>query len=158
MHTKTIKIAVLLTCFASLSASANPIGDALGKIINWGQNTLHPADPASSAVASAAANSLAAGGTLNTFWNPFTAKPIATPTDAKLKAFHDSVISLAKANASLYAAKKPFPEFYKMYLNNLVAFNSREASQFKVTDLVGKPEFGDIEHELHENILDWGTY
>ena len=64
MHTKTIKIAVLLTCFASLSASANPIGDALGKIINWGQNTLHPADPASSAVASAAANSLAAGGTL----------------------------------------------------------------------------------------------
>jgi len=85
MHTKTIKIAVLLTCFASLSASANPIGDALGKIINWGQNTLHPADPASSAVASAAANSLAAGGTLNTFWNPFTAKPIATPTDAKLK-------------------------------------------------------------------------
>lgn len=45
MHTKTIKIAVLLTCFASLSASANPIGDALGKIINWGQNTLHPADP-----------------------------------------------------------------------------------------------------------------
>ena len=158
MHTKTIKIAVLLTCFASLSASANPIGDALGKIINWGQNTLHPADPASSAVASAAANSLAAGGTLNTFWNPFTAKPIATPTDAKLKAFHDSVISLAKANASLYAAKKPFPEFYKMYLNNLVAFNSREASQFKVSDLVGKPEFGDIEHELHENILDWGTY
>lgn len=133
MHTKTIKIAVLLTCFASLSASANPIGDALGKIINWGQNTLHPADPASSAVASAAANSLAAGGTLNTFWNPFT-------------------------NASLYAAKKPFPEFYKMYLNNLVAFNSREASQFKVSDLVGKPEFGDIEHELHENILDWGTY
>ena len=85
-------------------------------------------------------------------------KPIATPTDAKLKAFHDSVISLAKANASLYAAKKPFPEFYKMYLNNLVAFNSREASQFKVSDLVGKPEFGDIEHELHENILDWGTY
>ena len=45
-----------------------------------------------------------------------------------------------------------------MYLNNLVAFNSREASQFKVSDLVGKPEFGDIEHELHENILDWGTY
>ena len=29
---------------------------------------------------------------------------------------------------------------------------------FKVSDLVGKPEFGDIEHELHENILDWGTY
>ncbi len=156
----SIKALAAAVCLVfSASAPANPISDAFESLIRWGAGAIHEVEVRTGMASSPAASSEAASTPApQAAPNPFEAKSSASPLDPKLKALHDKAMVLARENESLYAAGKPFPEFFRLYRGNIESFNTKACSLVKASELTSSSEFPAFEDELHANGLDWISY